>query len=245
MKNKAVVIAIIASIGLFLAAIAVGVSFYQTKKPQKTISVVGLAEKDFTSDLIVWEFNYSAAASDMKEAYTLLKGQNEIVKTYLKNAGIPEKEIDFKKITTGPVYNSYYDDKGNWHQTQTGYKANQVVRIESRDIEKIEALTRDIAQLYDQNIMIENDNPEYYYTKLSDLKLEMLAAASQDAKNRAETITKNAGAKLGDLKSANMGVFQITKPNSSEESYTWGGAFNTSSKEKRASINMRLTYYVK
>ena len=245
MKNKAVVIATIVSIGLFLAAVAVGIAFYQTKKPQKTVSVVGLVEKDFTSDLIVWEFNYSAESSDMKDAYSKLKEQNEVVKAYLKNANIDEKEIDFKKITTNPTYNSYYDERGNWRQTQTGYEARQVVRIESRDIEKIEALTRDIAELYDKNIMINNDNPEYYYTKLSDLKMQMLAEASQDAKNRAETITKNAGAKLGDLKSANMGVFQITKPNSSEEEYTWGGAFNTSSKEKRASINMRLTYYVK
>ena len=245
MKNKAVVIAIIASIGLFLAAIAIGIAFYQTKKPQKTVSIVGLAEKDFTSDLIVWEFNYSAKDPDMKQAYTKLKEQNEIVKAYLKKANISDKEIDFKKITTAPTYNSYYDDNGHWRETFTGYAAKQVVRIESRDIEKIEALTRDIAELYDQNIMINNNNPEYYYTKLSDLKIQMLAEASQDAKNRAETITKNAGAKLGDLKSANMGVCQMTKPNSSEEDYTWGGAFNTSSKEKRASINMRLTYYVK
>ena len=78
MKNKAVVIAIIASIGLFLAAIAIGIAFYQTKKPQKTVSIVGLAEKDFTSDLIVWEFNYSAKDPDMKQAYTKLKEQNEI-----------------------------------------------------------------------------------------------------------------------------------------------------------------------
>ena len=245
MKNRWVPIAIIASIGLFLAAIAIGVAFYQTKKPQKTVSIVGLAEKDFTSDLIVWEFNYSAKDPDMKQAFTKLKEQNEIVKAYLKKANISDKEVDFKKITTSPTYNSYYDDNGHWRETFTGYAAKQVVRIESRDIEKIEALTRDIAELYDQNIMINNNNPEYYYTKLSDLKIQMLAEASQDAENRAETITKNAGAKLGDLKSANMGVFQITKPNSSEESYTWGGAFNTSSKEKRARINMRLTYYVK
>ena len=135
-----------------------------------------------------------------------------------------------RKLQHRPTYNSYYDANGRWRENFDGYAAKQVVRIESRDIEKIEALTRDIAELYDQNIMINNDNPEYYYTKLSDLKIQMLAEASQDAKNRAETITKNAGAKLGDLKSANMGVFQITKPNSSEESYTWGGAFNTSSR---------------
>ena len=245
MDKTKIIIAAILGVCFTLAFVFVGSYIYKSKKPPKTVSVIGLAEKDFTSDLIVWEFDYSAKDPDMKVAYTKLKEQNEIVKAYLKKANIPEKEIDFKKITTQPTYNSYYDENGRWRETFAGYEAKQVVRIESHDIEKIEALTRDIAELYDQNIMINNDNPEYYYTKLSDLKLQMLAEASQDAKNRAETITKNAGAKLGDLKSANMGVFQITKPNSSEEDYTWGGAFNTSSKEKRASINMRLTYYVK
>lgn len=244
MKNKSVLIAIIASIAFILAAVAVGIAYYNTKKPQKTVSVVGLVEKDFTSDLIVWEFNYSVKDNEMKQSYAKIKAQNEIVKNYLKNAGIPDKEVDFKKITTRPTYKSYYSSE-HWVEEFEGYESRQVVRIESNNIDKIEALSRDIAELYDQNIMIENNNPEYYYTKLSDLKLEMLAEASKNARSRAETITQNAGATLGDLKSANMGVFQITKPNSSEEDYTWGGAFNTSSKEKRASINMRLTYYVK
>ncbi len=244
MKNKSVLIAIIAGVAFVLGAIAVGISYYNTKKPQKTVSVVGLVEKDFTSDLIVWEFDYSVKDNDMKQAYSRLKAQNEIVKEYLKSASIPSSEIDFLKITTVPQTKSYYNS-GHWVEEFDGYMAKQTVRIQSKDIEKIEALTRNIADLYDQNIMINNRNPEYYYTKLSDLKLEMLAEASKNAKARAETITQNAGAKLGDLKSANMGVFQITKPNSSDEDYTWGGAFNTSSKEKRASINMRLTYYVK
>ena len=65
------------------------------------------------------------------------------------------------------------------------------------------------------------------------------------ARHRAETIVDNAGGKLGGLKNSNMGVFQITSPNSNNEDYEWGGAFNTSSKSKRVSITMRLTYYVK
>ena len=73
----------------------------------------------------------------------------------------------------------------------------------------------------------------------------MLAESTENARNRAETIAKSAGAKLGSLKNANMGVFQITAPNSADEEYSWGGTFNTSSKKKRASINMRLTYNVK
>ena len=102
-----------------------------------------------------------------------------------------------------------------------------------------------LVELLDEGVNVEAYSPDYYYTKLSDLKMEMLAEATQDARMRAETITANAGSSLGALKIANTGVFQITAPNSSDEDYTWGGAFNTSSKNKRASVNMRLTYYVK
>jgi hypothetical protein len=42
---------------------------------------------------------------------------------------------------------------------------------------------------------------------------------------------------------ADMGVFQITAENSSEE-YEWGGSFNTSSRRKTASVTIRLKYEI-
>ena len=72
----------------------------------------------------------------------------------------------------------------------------------------------------------------------------MISQATEDARIRAEKIAENAGSNLGILKSARMGVFQITGQNSKED-YSWGGTFNTSSKEKTASITMRLQYQVK
>ena len=71
----------------------------------------------------------------------------------------------------------------------------------------------------------------------------MIAAATQDAKIRAEQIAQNSNGNLEGLKNATMGIFQITGQNSSED-YSWGGAFNTSSKRKTASITMRLEYLV-
>ena len=91
MKNNSVVIAIVAGIAFFFAAIALGISYYQTKKPVKTVSVVGLAEKDFTSDLIVWNLSYDVLDMDMKQAYTTVKNQNSIVKEFLKSKGIPSR----------------------------------------------------------------------------------------------------------------------------------------------------------
>ena len=67
--------------------------------------------------------------------------------------------------------------------------------------------------------------------------------ATEDARIRAEKIAEFSGGKLGKLESARMGIFQITGQNS-KESYSWGGTFNTSSREKTASITMKLTYKV-
>ena len=69
----------------------------------------------------------------------------------------------------------------------------------------------------------------------------MIAAATDDATRRAEQIAKNANTDLGGLKSAKMGIFQIIGQNSNED-YSWGGTFNTSSKEKTATITMKLEF---
>jgi hypothetical protein len=69
----------------------------------------------------------------------------------------------------------------------------------------------------------------------------MIAKATEDARIRAERIAQNSGSELGDLIYANMGIFQITGQNSGED-YSWGGTLNTSSKNKTASITMKLTF---
>jgi hypothetical protein len=72
----------------------------------------------------------------------------------------------------------------------------------------------------------------------------MIEAATKDAKNRAEKIAENAGGVLGNLKNADMGVFQITGENTQEE-FSWGGNYNTSSKKKTANVTIRLKYEIK
>jgi len=246
MKNIRISITVIASVCALLSSIAIAIAYYEAKKPQKTVSVVGLAEKDFTSDLIVWNLDYSVLDMDMKQSYSNLKEQNKIVKKFLKDQGVSDQEMDFKNITTRAQNNYEWNSRTqSSHQVFVGYVSTQRIRIQSSDVEKIEKVIRAISELYDQNIKIDSDSPEYYYTKLSDLKLEMLSEASKNAHDRAEAVATNSGGRLGGLKTATTGVFQITAPNSAEDSYEWGGAFNTSSKQKHVSINMRHTYYVK
>ena len=115
------------------------------------------------------------------------------------------------------------------------------MQIESHDVDKVEALSRKVTELINSGIELNSNQPEYYYTKLAELKIEMIAEATKDAQIRASQIADNAGGSLGKLKRADMGVFQIVAQNSSEE-YSWGGSFNTTSKRKSASITVRLEY---
>ncbi len=244
MKKINVWIAIILGIAFFAASVAVSVAYYTIKSPAKTISVVGLAEQEFTSDLIVWNLNFSVKKMDIKDAYTEIKKQTDSVKEYLISKGINDDEIVFDALSS--YEDSRYEWNGDKYKTVfDGYVLTQRVTVTSKRVDEIEKIARESTDLIDLGIHINSIPPQYYYTKLADLKLEMLAAASQDAKNRAEIIAQNAGAKLSKLKTANMGVFQITAPNSSDEEYTWGGTFNTYSKVKKGSINMRLTYFLK
>ena len=135
------------------------------------------------------------------------------------------------------------DPNGGSRQTFSGYQLSQTVSLESKDVVRLENLSRNITEMINLGIEFTSSPPSYFYTKLADVKQQMIADATKDAKNRAEKIAENAGSNLGDLKNATMGVIQITAPNSNEE-FSYGGTFNTASKEKEARITIKLEYEV-
>ena len=125
-----------------------------------------------------------------------------------------------------------------------GYELTRSVQIESNEVEKIEKISREVTEILNQGINFYSEAPRYYYTQLADLKIEMISKATEYDRIRAEKIAAYSNGELGALQSTKMGVFQITGQNSTEN-YSWGGTFNTSSRDKTASITMKLVYKVK
>ncbi|WP_075349948.1 SIMPL domain-containing protein [Algoriphagus marinus] len=236
--------AILFALAIVIAAFILGNAVINRNRPQGTINVTGLGESNFTSDLIVWEGNFSRESRDLKTAYADLESDKKAVTTYLKSKGIPEDQLIFNAVSTNPQYQQNYSNDGRYlGQTFTGYQLNQSLKIESKEVEKVEKISREITELLNQGITFYSQNPRYYYTELESLKLEMIAKATEDATIRAERIAENSKGSLGDLISANMGIFQITGQNSGED-YSWGGTFNTADKNKTASITMKLIFEV-
>ena len=244
MKNY--ITASIFSIAIILSAYFLGTAYIEKSKSSKgTISVTGLGKADIVSDLIVWEGQFTSKSLELKQAYSKLNIDKDKVTEYLISKGIPEKQIIFNAVSMNKQFKTKYNANGKYSGEKfVGYELNQNVKIESKEVEKVESLSREITQLLNQGIQFYSNPPRYYYTKLADLKIEMISKATKDAFTRAQTIAEFSESKIGNLKVAKMGIMQITGQNS-DEAYSWGGAFNTSSKNKTASITMKLVYGVK
>lgn len=242
-RTKLYTAAIIGS-AILLSAFVFRNAWLKGKRGVETISVTGLATKDFTSDLIVWSGSFSRMSLNTSEAFNNLKHDGEAIKNYLISKGVKEEEIVFSSVSNSKQYEQVRIGENEYKNVYTGTLLTQDVQIESKDVDKVEKISRDITELLGQKIELTSNYPNYFYTQLANLKIEMLAAATKDGRMRAEQIADNSGAKIDQLSNANMGIFQITGQNSTED-YSWGGAFNTSSKNKTASITVKLNFTIR
>ena len=241
---KSTLNAIIFAVSIVFTAFIFSSAYKNRNQSNNTIKVTGVGAKDFESDLVVWSGSFTKKNTDLKQAYAELDKDRESINSYLLSKGINSNNIVFSAVDINKEFDVTYDNYGNKTQSIfTGYRLNQNVQIESNEVNKIEGISRQVSELINIGVEFYSKNPQYYYTKLSELKIEMIAEATKDANDRAQKIAENAESSVGNLKNADMGVFQIVAQNSSEE-YSWGGSFNTSSKRKTATITVRLEYEI-
>ena len=204
------------AIGLVLASIIGGYSFVKGKRGDQTIVVTGSARKRIKSDLVIWRSGVSYQATTLADAYRSLSESVPRVKSYLLSKGIPENEITVSSISSQTLHAK--TSNGEETVQFTAYSLKQELEVHSNDVEKIAQIARQATELINQGILIESMAPEYHFTKLGDLKIEMLAEAAKDAKARAQQIAQSTGSSVGSVRTARMGVLQITPADSNEVS---------------------------
>lgn len=235
-----IVIAVILALGLVLSAWVVGNSFVKAKEAGNSISITGSAKQQIKSDLAVWNGSYSANATEMTAAYSKLQESQNKVRTYLKSKGIASKDMVFSSINTNIRYLTL--PNGQMSNQVESYELNQQVEIKSKDVDKITTLSREATDLINEGVEFQSMPPQYFYTKIADLKIEMLSLATKDAMKRAEQIAANTNSKVGALRSAQMGVFQITPLYSNEVSDY--GVNDTSSLDKEITAVMTCQFQI-
>jgi hypothetical protein len=155
--------------------------------------------------------------------------------------GITEDQITISAISSRTLNGK--DANGNATSDIVGYSLSQTVDVKSSEVELIAKIARESTELIKQGILLESNSPKYFYTKLGDLKIEMLGEAAKNARLRADRIASSTGSSIGTIRSARMGVMQITAADSTEVSDY--GINDTSSIEKdvTAVVNVKFAVY--
>jgi len=242
LKNtQIVVLGVCIAVATIASSVILSQGFLKvTKFVKEVINVTGSAQKDIKSDLIVWRGSFSARQATLSGAYKSLKENLDKVKGYLVSKGIKENEITFLQIDTETIYKK--NDKGFDTNEVEAYRLSQSVEVKSGDVDKVTAVSRESTELINQGVEFISLAPDYFYTKLDELKIEMLARATENAKLRAENMVKATGNKIGFMRSARMGVFQITPVNSTEVS-DWG-VNDTSSLDKKVTAVVSASFAI-
>ena len=207
-KNNLFIPSIIIAISFIICSIIFTSTWRANYASNQTINVTGSAKKDIVSDLGILRGTFSSQASTAEGAYRELLKQKPSLISYLAANGFPENKIEFFTINSYPVY----EIGSNGYQTGKiiAYNYNQRIEIKSTDVNKIKSISLDIPSLIEKGVNFNVEMPEYHYTNLADLKIEIQADASKDAMIRAQKIAEATGRKLGPMRSARMGVLQIT-----------------------------------
>ena len=232
--------AVALALSLIISSLILGWSYKNSKKGDEAITVTGSAKKRITSDLVLWSAGVSSQAPQLADAYKQLSNDIPKIKQYLLSKGIPEDQMTVSSISTTTL--KAKDSDGNETSEITGYSLGQQIEVRSIDVQKIAAIAREATELINQGILIESSAPKYYYTKIGDLKIEMLGEAAKDAKERAERIASSTGNSIGSVKSAKMGVLQITAADSTDVSDY--GVFDTTTIEKDMTAVVNVSFAV-
>lgn len=227
--------AVILAAGIIITAFVLG-TFFVSARNEQSIRVVGQGIKNVTSDIAKWNMNINinTSVTNKTDGPSLIQKELLKIKKYLIGNGIDEKDILVDPVNSYPNY-------GN--NGINGYSFNQRVEARSNNIELIEKIALDTEAMANQNIYLQNSDIEYFISNLADIKAEMLALATVDAKARAQEIAKSSGNKVCKLLSARSGIFQIRKPLSTDVSDY--GIYNTSSKEKEIAVTVTATFKIK
>lgn len=229
------------AVALVLSSIIGAWAYTRSKHNEQTITVTGSARKRIKSDLIVWRTSVTYQGDNLTDAYNALKDRVPRVKKYLLSKGVPEDQITVSSVSTRTL-RAKTNESGEESGRITGYEMKQELEVRSTDVEKISRISREVTELIDQGILLESNPPSYLYTKLGDLKIEMLAEASKDAKARAQQVAASTGSSIGSVRSAKMGVLQITPADSNEVSDS--GMNDTTSLEKDITAVVNISFAV-
>ncbi len=223
------------AVGLGSVAIADGI---RDRGRSDVITVTGSAKRRIAADYVVWDVSVTSQQATPQAASKELAGWTQRIRAFLSREGARDDEVSVQPISTEAVTGQ--TETGRETGRVLGYRLTRSLEVRSSRVQEITDLVEKSAALLAQGIPLQAQPPQYIYTRLPELRPKLLADATRDALNRARVLVQSTGARLGKLRNVNVGVFQVTAPNSTEVSDY--GVYDTSTRDKDVTAVVNVTF---
>lgn len=199
---------IFAAAGLAFGGYFIGQTIYNGKVAFNTAEVRGLAERQVLADHATWRIAHSRATFDKQNIaamYQQAEQDRARIIAVLKQSGFQDEEIG-----TGVLrYQEQTLRDDQQRVVEQSYRLDGVVGVDTDNVHLVAKSRENINKLLAEGLVIENRNPRYLFTKLNDIKPEMLRQATQSAREAANEFAQNANVAVGGIKEARQGNFTI------------------------------------
>ncbi len=209
-NNKGIIAAIIIAIGLFLLGNRIQAGLQNGLSDERYVTVKGLSERIVPADKVVWPLVYKEVGNDLKQLANQVNNKNKIIVDYLISKGITQEEISVSAPEIIDLQAERYVNQNVPYR----YNLRSIITVSSQQVDLVRNLINEQGQLLDRGIAIvsgEYDTHiDYQFTGLNDLKPDMIAEATRNARHTAEQFAQDSNSKLGKIKTASQGQFSIT-----------------------------------
>lgn len=180
------------------------------KEYERTVSVKGLSEREYPADVVIWPIQFAVADNDLESLYRTIEANTGKIRGFLRERGIADSEIT---VAPPAIVDKAAQRYGDGQRAEYRYSAQQTVTVYSPNVDKARAAMSAIAEIGRQGIALtaaEYDNQtEYLFTRLNDVKPEMIQEATTKAREVAAKFAADSASRLGKIRSATQGQFTI------------------------------------
>ncbi len=197
-------------VGMLLLGLMLTGSVRTFKEYDRTVSVKGLSEREYPADVVIWPIQFVEADNDLGRLYGSIESSNERIRAFLEQRGISAEEITVSQPSITDKSAQMY---GGNSAPEFRYSATQTVTVYSTQIDLVRKVMNQLPELGKNGIAFTGDDymarTEYLFTRLNDVKPEMIEEATKNAREVALKFAEDSESKLGKIKTAYQGLFTI------------------------------------
>lgn len=201
--------ALLIGLGLMLLGIFIRNGFGKISDNSRVVTVRGLSEREVLANKVTWPIVSKAVGNDLSALYNQVQATDSAIVRFLRSNGISDKEFN---VNAPKVQDMQADNYGG-NPPAYRYNVTTVVVVTSSQVEKVNSLMNKQTQLMSEGIAIVagdyNYQTLYEFTDLNDIKPDMVADATKNARKAAVKFAQDSKSRLGKIKSASQGQFSI------------------------------------